>query len=144
VRSKVCLTESLGLESEVGLKNLLNQPSSSLALKHVRKSPLDDNLYILSSGFDELMGQESSRLLASGQMYLLMEELKENFDLVIYDMCAIVGYADVNLLAGKTDGVILVTGLGKVDKTLLTRAVEQLKMASVRVLGIAANNVKNV
>jgi|GEM_PF-1759877 len=145
VRSKVRLTESLGLESEVGLKNLLNQPtSSSLALKHVKKSPLDDNLYILSSGFDELMGQESSRLLASGQMHLLMEELKENFDLVIYDMCAVVGYADVNLLAGKTDGVILVTGLGKIDTTLLARAVEQLKMASVPILGIAANSVKKV
>ncbi|MEL6930776.1 MAG: AAA family ATPase [Cyanobacteria bacterium J06600_6] len=144
VRSKVCLTESLGLESEVGLKNLLNQPNSSLALEHVRKSPLDDNLYILSSGFSELMSQESSRLLASGEMFLLMEELKENFDLVIYDMCAVVGYADVNLLAGKTDGVILVTGLGKIDQTLLTRAVEQLKMASVPVLGIAANNVTKV
>ena len=146
VRSKVCLTESLGLESEVGLKNLLNQSQSdsSLALKHVRKSPLDDNLYILSSGFDELMSQESSRLLASGEMFRLMEELKENFDLVIYDMCAVVGYADVNLLARKTDGVILVTGLGKVDRTLLSRAVEQLKMASVPVLGIAANKVKKV
>lgn len=144
VRSKVRLTESLGLESEVGLKNILNQSGSSLALKHVRKSPLDDNLYILSSGFDELMSQESSRLLASGEMYLLMEELKENFDLVIYDMCAIVGYADVNLLAGKTDGVIVVTGLGKVDKTLLAKAVEQLKMSGVPILGVVANSVKKV
>lgn len=144
VRSKVRLTESLGLESEVGLKNLLSQPSSSLALKHVRKSPLDDNLYVLSSGFDELMSQESSRLLASGQMYLLMEELKEHFDLVIYDMCAVVGYADVNLLASKTDGVVMVTGLGKIDKTLLTKAVEQLRMCNVPILGIVANEVKKV
>ena len=144
VRSKVRLTESLGLESEVGLKNILNQQSYSLALKHVRKSPLDDNLYILSSGFDELMGHESSRLLASGQMYLLMEELKENFDLVIYDMCAVVGYADVNLLAAKTDGVVMVTGLGKIDKTLLAKAVEQLKMSGVPILGMVANSVKKV
>ena len=144
VRSKVRITESLGLESEVGLKNLLNQPNCDLALKHVRKSPLDDNLYVLSSGFDELMGHESSRLLASGQMFMLMEELKENFDLVIYDMCAVVGYADVNLLARKTDGVVLVTGLGKINETLLNRAVEQLKMASVPILGIAANDVQKV
>ncbi|MEO1671648.1 MAG: polysaccharide biosynthesis tyrosine autokinase, partial [Cyanobacteria bacterium J06631_2] len=142
VRSKVRLTESLGMESEVGLKNILSQQGSSLALKHVRKSPTDDNLYILSSGFDELMSQESSRLLASGEMHLLMEELKNNFDLVIYDMCAIVGYADVNLLAAKTDGVVLVTGLGKLDKTLLAKAVEQLKMSGAPILGIAANNVK--
>lgn len=144
VRSKVRLTESLGLESEIGLKNILNQSDSSLALKHIRKSPLEDNLHVLSSGFDDLMSQHSSRLLASGQMYLLMEELKENFDLVIYDMCAVVGYADVNLLAGKTDGVIMVTGLGKIDQTLLVNAVEQLKMCNVPILGIAANNLKKV
>jgi len=141
VRSKVRLTESLGLESEVGLKNILNQNSPSLALQHIRKSPLDDNLYVLSSGFDEC--RDSSRMLASGQMHLLMEELKENFDLVIYDLCAVVGYADVQLMARNTDGVIMVTGLGKIDKTLLAKAVDQLRMASVPVLGIAVNNVAN-
>ena len=145
VRSKVRLTESLGLESEIGLKNILSeQGSHSLALKHIRKSPLDENLYILSSGFDELMSRESSRLLASGEMYLLMEELKEHFDLVIYDMCAVVGYADVNLLASKTDGVVMVTGLGKIDKTVLAKAVEQLKMCSVPIIGMVANNVTKV
>ena len=141
VRSKVRLTESLGLESEIGLKNILNQDSSSLALQHIRKSPLDDNLYVLSSGFDEC--RDSSRMLASGQMHLLMEELKANFDLVIYDLCAVIGYADVNLMASKTDGVVMVTGLGKIDKTLLAKAVEQLRMANVPVLGIAVNNVVN-
>ncbi len=139
VRSKVRLTESLGLESEVGLKNILNQNSPSLALQHIRKSPLEDNLYVLSSGFDEC--RDSSRMLASGQMHLLMEELKANFDLVIYDLCAVVGYADVNLMAGKTDGVVMVTGLGKIDKTLLAKAVDQLRMSNVPVLGIAVNNV---
>ena len=141
VRSKVRLTESLGLESEVGLKNLLQQDSPSLATKHIKQSPLDDNLYVLTSGFDELASRDSSRMLASGQMYLLMEELKADFDLVIYDLCAVVGYADVNLLAAKTDGVVMVTGLGKIDKTLLAKAVEQLKMCNVPILGIAANNV---
>lgn len=141
VRSKVRLTESLGLESEVGLKNILRHDSPSLAMKHIQQSPLDDNLYVLTSGFDELAGSESSRMLASGQMYLLMEELKTNFDLVIYDMCAVVGYADVNLLAAKTDGVVMVTGLGKIDKNILARAVEQLRMCNVPILGIAANNI---
>ena len=76
-------------------------------------------------------------------MTLLMAELKANFDLVIYDLCAVVGYADVNLMARNTDGVVIVSGLGKVDKTLLAQAVDQLKMSKVRVLGIAVNNVAN-
>ena len=143
VRSKVRLTESLGLESEIGLKNILNQNSSSLTLEQIKKSPLEDNLYILTSGFDELMNRDSSRLFASGQMHLLMEELKSNYDLIIYDLCAVVGYADVNLLAAKTDGLVMVTGLGKIDKPLLSQAVEQLKMCNVPILGIAVNNLVN-
>jgi polysaccharide biosynthesis transport protein len=141
LRSKVRLTESLGLESAMGLKNILSQHDPSLALEHIKKSPFDDNLFVLSSGFNELMSYESSLLLASSGMYQLMEELKGNYDLVIYDLCALVGYADVNLLAGKTDGVILVTGLGKIDATLLTKAVEQLKISNVPVLGIAVNDL---
>ncbi|HEY9771135.1 MAG TPA: AAA family ATPase [Coleofasciculaceae cyanobacterium] len=143
VRSNVRLTESLGLESEIGLKNILNQNSASFALKQIKKSPLEDNLYILTSGFDELMNRDSSRLFASGQMHLLMEELKSNYDLIIYDLCAVVGYADVNLLAAKTDGLVMVTGLGKIDKTLLSQAIEQLKMCNVPILGIAVNNLVN-
>jgi polysaccharide biosynthesis transport protein len=141
VRSKVRLTESLGLESEIGLKNILSQSTPSLVLEHIKKSPLEENLSVLSSGFDELMSGQTSCMLASGQMHLLMEELKANYDLIIYDLCAVVGYADVNLLAGKTDGIVMVTGLGKVDQTLLTKAVEQLKMCKVPILGIAVNNV---
>lgn len=141
LRSKVRLTESLGLESARGLKNLLSQHNPSLASEHIQKSPFDDNLFVLSSGFNELMSYESSLLLASSGMYKLMEELKLSYDLVIYDLCALVGYADVNLLAGKTDGVILVTGLGKIDTTLLTKAVEQLKFSNVPVLGIAVNDL---
>jgi polysaccharide biosynthesis transport protein len=142
LRSTVRLTESLGFESKTGLKNILSsQNDPDLALRHIQESPLDKNLFFLSSGFNELMSYESSLLLASGGMFKLMEKLKCDYDLIIYDLCALVGYADVNLLAGKTDGVILVTGLGKIDATLLTKAVEQLKISNVPVLGIAVNDL---
>ena len=145
VRSKVRLTESLGLESEIGLKNLLDRDSHSTAIEHIKQSPLDENLYILTSGFNDLSDNfklgNSSHSLASAKMYLLMEELKAHFDLVVYDFCAVVGFADVSLLAAKTDGVVMVTGLGKVDKELLSQAIDQLKMCNVPILGIAVNKV---
>ena len=146
VRSKVCLSDSLGLESEIGLKNILNQNNSSIALKHIKQSPLEQSLFVLSSGFDELTAKPTnsdSQALASRQMYVLMEELKSHFDLVIYDLCAVVGYADVTLVAGQTDGIVMVTGLGKVDKEVLSQALEQLKMCNIPILGIAANQVVN-
>ena len=145
VRSKVCLSDSLGLESEIGLKNILSQNNSSIALKHIKQSPLEESLFVLSSGFNELTSNPNtnngSQMLASSKMYLLMEELKAHFDLVIYDLCAVIGYADASLVAGQTDGIVMVTGLGKVDKDVLSQALDQLKMCNVPILGIAANQV---
>ena len=146
VRSKVCLSDSLGLETEIGLKNILNQNNSSIALKYIKQSPLEDSLFVLSSGFNELAPKPTnngSQPLASTKMYLLMEELKSHFDLVVYDLCAVVGYADATLVAGQTDGIVMVTGLGKVDKEILSQALNQLKMCNVPILGIAANQVVN-
>ena len=144
VRSKVCLSDSLGLETEIGLKNVLNQNNSSIALKYIKQSPLEESLFVLSSGFDDLTAKPTyngSQALASTKMYLLMEELKSHFDLVIYDLCAVVGYADATLVASQTDGIVMVTGLGKVDKEILSQALNQLKMCNVPILGIAANQV---
>ena len=146
IRSKVCLSDSLGLETEIGLKNILNQNNSSISLKYVQQSPLEDTLFVLSSGFDELTAKPTyngSQGLASTKMYLLMEELKSHFDLVIYDLCAVVGYADATLVAGQTDGIVMVTGLGKVDQEILSQALNQLKICNIPILGIAANQVVN-
>ncbi|MEL6786837.1 MAG: hypothetical protein AAFO76_05380, partial [Cyanobacteria bacterium J06607_15] len=64
-------------------------------------------------------------------------------DLVIYDLCSIIGFADVNLLAAETDGVVLVTGLGRIQTVALTEALNQLKLCNAPVLGIAVNKVVN-
>ena len=145
VRSKVCLSDSLGLESEIGLKNVLNQNNSSIALKYIKQSPLEESLFVLSSGFDDLTAKPNNggQTIASTKMYLLMEELKSHFDLVVYDLCAVVGYADATLVASQTDGIVMVTGLGKVDKEILSQALNQLKMCNVPILGIATNQVVN-
>ncbi len=76
-------------------------------------------------------------------MNLLMEELETNFDLVVYDLSAIIGFADVNLLADKTDGIVVVNGLGKIQTRALTEALNQLKMCKAPILGLAINKVVN-
>ncbi|MEO0849650.1 MAG: capsular biosynthesis protein, partial [Cyanobacteria bacterium J06648_1] len=86
--------------------------------------------------------QNPSRLLASGKMSKIIEKLRESFDLVIYDLCAIVGFADVNLLAKKTDGIIVVTGLGKIQTAALNEALSQLKLCQAPTLGVAINKIK--
>ena len=141
------LSKSLGLETAIGLRNLLNRDVASLGSNYIQKLSIEENLYILTSGFIELEHKshhiDSSRLLASTKMYSIMEELEHLFDLVIYDLSAIIGFADVNLLAAKTDGIVLVTGLGKIQTATLTEALNQLSLCQAPVLGIAVNKLVN-
>ncbi len=151
LRSLNSISTDLGLEAEQGLKNILKQdhPETS-GLNYIKPTPLDDNLFVLPSGSNEQVTNfsgaivvNSGRLLASTKMHLLMEELKNHFDLIIYDLCAIIGLADVNLLATKTDGIVIVTGLGKIQTDSLTEAIDQLKLCRAPVLGIAVNKLVN-
>ena len=104
------------------------------------KSSLDENLFILDSGNTDVFG-DTSRLLSSDKMRDLMEELKQYFDLVIYDVPSIIDYADVTLLANKTDGVVLVTALGKLPVLKLEEAMNQLDISKAPILGVVINKI---
>jgi capsular exopolysaccharide synthesis family protein len=155
LRSNDRLTKYLGLESEIGLSNILNQENSNFSLDYIniKQLPLENNLFIITSGFKDILAElhpdsniiqkDPSRLLASAKMHLLMEELRNSFELVIYDLCSILGFADVNLLASKTDGIVIVTGLGKIQTMELTEALNQLRLCKAPILGLAINKVVN-
>lgn len=155
LRSNDRLTKYLNLESEVGLSNILNQENFYLSLDriNIKQLSLENNLYMVTSGFkseltqllpdSDPIKQDPSRLLASAKMHLLMEKLETDFDIVIYDLCAILGFADVNLLAGHTDGIVVVTGVGKIQAVELTEALNQLKLCKVPILGLAINKIVN-
>jgi capsular exopolysaccharide synthesis family protein len=139
LRSSTRLTSTMSLTSHQGLSELLLFNDLSLD-GVVQKSFLEENLFILSSGNTDIH-VDISKLLASTKMRNLMEELKQNFDLVIYDVPAIVDYADVSLLANKTDGVVLVTGLGKLNASKLKEAMNQLNISKTPVLGVVINKI---
>ncbi|MEM7590565.1 MAG: AAA family ATPase [Cyanobacteria bacterium P01_A01_bin.83] len=141
------LTTDLGFESHLGLKDLLSPNNQYPVFNCIQQLPLEENLFILTSGLEdgvhESAPQDHSRLLASEKMHDLMKELEAQFDLVIYDLCSIIGFADVNLIAAQTDGIVLVTGLGKIQSVALTEALNQLRLCNAPVLGIAVNKVVN-
>jgi capsular exopolysaccharide synthesis family protein len=104
----------------------------------IQRSLVDDNLFVMPSGW---MTNNPIRLISSEKMKNLMNQLHKNFDLVIYDTSSLLGYADVNLLASQTDGMVLVTALGKLRKAQLQEALEQLSISRIPVFGVVANHV---
>ncbi|GAA6621721.1 GumC family protein [Scytonema sp. NUACC26] len=107
----------------------------------IERSPLEDNLFVLSAGPTP---PDSIRLLASRKMQDLMNDLQSSFDLVIYDTPPLVGFADANLLAVNTNGLVLVAGLGKLKRSMFLQALEELQVSGTPILGVIANKSKDV
>jgi len=131
------------IHQRVGLMNiqgLTDVISSELEWNNIiERSPLEDNLYVMAAG---PIPPDSTRLLASVKMQDLMNELHNSFDLVIYDTTPIVGFADANLLAANTNGVMLVAGLGKLKRTAFAQALEEIQVSGTPILGLVANKSK--
>ena len=131
------------IHNRVGLMNiqgLTDIISSDLEWSNViERSPLEENLYVMAAG---PIPPDSTRLLASVKMQDLMNELHNSFDLVIYDTTPIVGFADANLLAANTNGVMLVAGLGKLKRTAFAQALEEIQVSGTPILGLVANKSK--
>lgn len=129
--------QRVGLMNIQGLTDII---SSELEWSNViERSPLEDNLYVMAAG---PVPPDSTRLLASVKMQDLMNELHSSFDLVIYDTTPIVGFADANLLAANTNGVMLVAGLGKLKRTAFAQALEEIQVSGTAILGLVANKSK--
>lgn len=98
-----------------------------------------ENLFVMTAG---QATPDSIKLLSSDKMQYLMEQFQAFFDLVIYDTPPLLGLADGNILAANTDGIILVVGLEKTDRALLTKSLDGLKISGASVLGVVANSIK--
>ncbi|HAX76731.1 MAG TPA: protein tyrosine kinase [Cyanobacteria bacterium UBA11372] len=128
----------LGLPNMRGLSNLI--ASEDLDFNDViQQSDQDENLYVLTAG---QIPPDPTRLLSSEKMQNLMGELRSAFNLVIYDTPPLVGFADANLLAPPTDGMVLVVALGKTDRYPLMQALDGMRISNTPFLGIVANGLK--
>ncbi|MCY7278564.1 MAG: polysaccharide biosynthesis tyrosine autokinase, partial [Phormidesmis sp. CAN_BIN44] len=130
------LHEYLNLENTRGLTDIVSG-SASLS-EVVQRSPLEPNLFVLTAG---AIPPDPTRSLSSRKMKQLMEQVQDNYDLIIYDMPPLLEFADVYLIANQTNGIILVTELGKLRRSLVGQAFEQLKVANTSVLGVVLQKV---
>ena len=130
--------DRLQVPNDCGLSNLI---ANDLPLKSaIQQIGSSGQLFVLTAG---KVPPDPTKLLASKKMQQLMETFERCFDLVIYDAPPATGLADVSLIGQRTDGLVLVSRIGKTDRTVLSQTVETLKLAQIPVLGAVANGVKS-
>jgi capsular exopolysaccharide synthesis family protein len=132
------LHDLLRLPNKRGLSDVV---ATALAPDEViQKAPHEENLFVLTAGS---VPPDPLRLLSSKKMHNLMAQWQADYDLIIYDTPPLLGLADGSLLAGHTDGILLVVSIGETDRSEVKQALEGLQMAGTQVLGVVANRAKD-
>lgn len=122
------------LPNQYGLSNLLSDRKHK-ASEFVQYSGIP-NLDVLTSG---PVPPKPADMLASKRMDELLEELKQSYDLVIFDTPPLTRVTDAQILSSRVDGTVLVAREGETKKQTLMKSKELLELANANILGVVYN-----
>ncbi|MBI5316337.1 MAG: polysaccharide biosynthesis tyrosine autokinase [Nitrospirae bacterium] len=106
----------------------------------VMSTPGLDNLHILTSG--SAVGNPNE-FLNMTKIKALVNEMNEEYDLVLFDTPPILPVTDAVAFSSRVDGTIVVYQVGRIGRNALKRAKFLLDHAQANVMGIVLTNVKS-
>ena len=95
-----------------------------------------DDLWVLTAGS---LAPNPSELLGSKRMRELMDEMKEHFDLIIFDAPPVLAATDAVLLSTQCDATLVVSRAGQTRDYDLDSALEALNGVGAAVIGTVLN-----
>lgn len=110
-----------------------------LEYEQILKTQGIENLHIMTCGERT---PNPAELLSFPETSELIKELKQNFDVVLFDTPPTLSVTDSAILGSKTDGVILVYQAGKTSRYALLRTKTQLENVNAKIWGLIINNLK--
>ena len=126
---------AFNLVQEPGLTDVL---VGKAALPEAVRPGVIPNLDVLPGG---ALPPNPSELLGSEAMRRLLEQLRSQYDSVIFDTPPALAVTDATVLAAGTDAVILVLWAGETEEAAAQRAVEMFRRVQARVAGSVLNGV---
>ncbi len=123
-------------ENHIGLSNVLTRQSS---LEEAVTVTAQEKLWVLPSG---PIPPNPSELLGSKGMKTLLEQAKNEYDVIILDTPPVLAVTDAQVLSNLADGVVLVVSSGKTETDAAKKAKELLESAKAKILGVVLNNKK--
>lgn len=126
------LAEYLDMEGAAGLSTILS-----------KQATLEEVTQIVEEGLDMVLSGETppnpSELLGSTRMSLLLKDLRSKYDIVLIDAPPLLPVADGSILAGLTDGAIVVASCNVAHKQSLAEAIDRLHAVNAVPRGIVIN-----
>lgn len=122
------------LDNLRGLSNIL---VNDLKLESAITKSDVENLDIITSG---PIPPNPAELLGSGRMKTFIENIKETYDMMIFDTPPVLAVTDAQILANLVDGSILVVRSKQTEYEEAIRAKEALEPARGKLLGAVLND----
>ncbi len=128
----------LGMENiEAGLSNALANGSGWQSLVVPTTTP---NLDFLNAGS---IPPNPAELLSSKKMKTLLEELKENYEMIIIDSPPVISVADAAIIASRMDATLFVFRSGFVPRHLCLQAKSSIESVNGKIIGCVLNYVQS-
>jgi capsular exopolysaccharide synthesis family protein len=125
----------LGLSNRTGLANVLvGEVSLDQAIQGTRLA----NFHFLPSG---RLASGVHGLLDTRRMRELVKELKQRYDLILFDAPPVIGVSDASLLVREVDGVLQVIQHRKYPRSVSSRAKNMIESVGGNLLGVVLNNI---
>jgi capsular exopolysaccharide synthesis family protein len=119
----------------MGLSNVLKQ---KITLAEAVQHTTNPEVHVLTSGPSP---SNPAELLSSPQMVALIEQLAQQFDIVLLDTPSLLAVADAAVLAPIVDGVLLVVGRVPARTETVQAARRQLEDVRAKSIGVVVNRV---
>jgi succinoglycan biosynthesis transport protein ExoP len=124
------------LSNEMGLSSMLKQ---DVTLDEAMQDSSIPGVQVLTSG---PLPPDPAELLGSPRMTALIEQLAQQFDMVLLDTPSFLAVTDAAVLAPAVDGVVLVVGRTQAREEAVRAACQQLADVKVNSIGVVVNRAE--
>ena len=128
------------VENERGLSTLLLGPINVANIKNFTQRTEIKNLDILTMG---IVPPNPSELLNSINMRSLIDVLKKEYDLIIFDGVPVNGLTDSVIMSKLVDEVVIVSAMKQTPLELLAQTKKTLEAVEANIAGVIVNKVPN-
>ncbi len=126
----------MGIKQSAGLSELLLNGAN---IKNVIQNNKIENLDIITCGQKP---QAPSELLSSSKMKKILDKVNDDYDYVILDAPPVLPVTDAEIIATKSDGMIMVIRSAKTQREAVLHAEALLKQVQANILGFVLTHVK--
>jgi len=123
-----------GYNKEPGITNHLVGRASVEEITRITPIP---NLSVITSG---TIPPNPSELLGSPRMREFLEQMREKYDMILFDSPPVIAVTDAQVLSQHADGVIVVLAAGQTQIELAKRTKQALLKVDAPIIGYVLNN----